>query len=242
MCDEISTPFKTQTSNQDITFAPKPFRIPFVGPTYSVNAFFTTLPKTKAFVTQGISLEILDPVCDQVTFLQSKATIKIGRLKCGPYADTGGDIDFKSIFFNFYDLTIQTGIKYNFDSLLICDDTKPKTYNIDNMPFETNVISVNFDPSKYFTTNTDDDTNINPLFKDLIPLFLDGSGNFIEFWNSICYGLLNSSGFGRQVEQEMDNIYCKDNNQLVKNPYRLYDQKIKRLKQKDLIQVFLTKY
>jgi hypothetical protein len=250
MCDKLTTPFNPQSSDENISFPPKTVSIPYVGPTYGGKATLNTKSGTIAIVSNNASFETVSPLCVSGNTINSSSKISIGKLKSGPYeeintnyVDTG--INFASLFFNFFELELLANIQYTFDPKLICDQTTPQTYNIDNSPFTTiNVTSIKYNKSKYFATNTGDDTNINNLFYDIRDQFADASGSFVGFFDSILYGLLNKTGFGKKVEAEFDRVYCKDKNassENVKNPYLMYDEKVNLLKSLGIYEVILSK-
>lgn len=239
MCDKtLSTKFEKQDSNETINVAIDQLNIKFIGPTVKNQATFASKLNTKAIYSNGVSLEVLQNVCQTSdTTLSLQALIEIGRIKTGPYSDTGGQIDFRNLFFNFFDVKYNANITYQFDPKLVCDESIPQTFNIDNKPFQATVTSISFDKSKFFATNTEDDTNINMFQMDLLDLFstIEGSGSFVVFHNQLVTSLLNKSGFGRKVEKELDRIYCAQSSETkMVNTFELYEQKIKILQQNGL--------
>jgi hypothetical protein len=240
MCDKpLSTKFEKQDSNETIMVTPNTIDIKFIGPTVkNPVATFASKPNTKAIFSNGVSLDVVQNICQTSdTTLTFQALIEAGRIKSGPYSDSGGQIEFRNLFFNFFDVKYNTNITYQFDPKLVCDESIPQTYNIDNQPFDVIVTSISFDKSKYFATNTEDDTNINKFQMDLVDLFssTDTSGSLVQFHNQILDALLNKSGFGRKVEKEVDRIYCAQNSETkIVNTFELYEQKIKRLQENGL--------
>jgi hypothetical protein len=242
MCDNpLSAKLEKQDSNETITVTPNPISIKFIGPTMKdpfSPATFSSKPNTKVIFSNGVSLNVVQNICQSSdTTLTFQALIEIGKIKSGPYIDSGGEIEFRDLFFNFFNVKYNTNITYQFDPKLVCAESVPQTYNIDNRPFQVVVTSISYDKSKYFATNTEDETNINKFEMDLVDLFLstDASGSLVQFHNQILNALLNKSGFGRKVEKEIDRIYCAQNAETkIVNTYILYEQKIKRLQQNGL--------
>lgn len=231
MCDnKLNNGFEKITSSEDINFQPPSISIGFTGPTDPVNAVLSSKPNlTKAILTNQVSIESKGPICQfSTTIITFPAKIQIGKIKSGPYTDTGGKIDFRDIYFNFIDITFELQVKYEFDPSLVCDETKPQTYNIDNKPFSVDVQTVSFDKSKYFATNGDDDSNLNIFQKDLGDLFSDAKSSFVQFFNALISGLLNQSALGRNLESTLDKIYCSQEKNIV-NTYILFEDKIKRI-------------
>jgi hypothetical protein len=241
MCDrQITNSFEKQTSSEKISFSPYPTSLGFTGPTIKVNAVIQSRPITKTEL-QGASMSVTGPLgcrnteIPKLLSLNFNGTFNTSKLKTGPYSNTGGQINFREIFFNFFDLEIEFDGTYKLEQDLVCQETIPQTYNIDNKPFNVSKIkSIKFDKERYFATNTSDDSNINELQFDLVPLFLDASSSFGKFFEQQINGLLNETGFGRKVEKEIDRIYCLDKNkseEISINYYTAYKYKIKRLEE-----------
>ena len=245
MCNRpLEVKFEKQQSSEKISFPTQTVSLGFTGPTVKVPAILASLPKTKSLIINGATLTVNEPICEITdSKLNFDAILDISRLKSGPYSDTGGQINFKELFYNFFDLEIQFVGNYQFDPKLVCDDSIPQTYNLDNKPFQIqNIKSISFDKNKYFASNTDDDSNINKLQYDLIDLFMDASGPFVPIFKDVTNSLLNQTGFGRQVNAEMNRVYCesKGTKQLV-NTFSLYDEKIKVLQQNGIYELILKR-
>jgi hypothetical protein len=244
MCDDpLTTPFQKQVSKEKIEFLNPQVRIEYTGPTVKIPARLYSKTNTKSFINANVEFIANPPICDKNNSLAFSSTTKIGKLKTGPYRDDPYNetigINLSSLFFNFFDLEIEANIIYRFDPNLVCNDSIPQTYNIDNNPFTVDIESVKFDESGYFVTNGIDEQNKNPLFNDLIPILKDPSGGFFPFFQVVLQGVLNQSGFGRQIEVELNRIICLDKDKQIKIPQKMYHQKIESLKRSGIYSLIL---
>lgn len=232
MCDNVlSSNILPQQTADNLEFIPNAVSIPYIGPTFPTQVILTNKPDAKTILSQGASFEVLGPICDRTTFLEGKGKLTIQKIISGAYQTRGGEIEFKSLYFNFSNLILELSFKYYFNPSTICKSSEGQK---DDLSFLVSVDKISFDKEKYFVSNTPDPDNVNKLFYDLISLLSDPQSSFIQLYNSIANGVFNKTTFGYQVQNQLDKIYCEENNQQVKN---LFSDKIKRIQNQGLYSI-----
>lgn len=263
MCDvKLEIPFQKQELKLEQQFPSKKLSIPYKDPTTFENVELKTSALSKSYWTGNATFEVVGDICKEEDYLDFNGILKIEQYKSGPLETKGGVVQFKRLFFHFRDLEIPIHVKYYYDTETICEE-KPqinKSYNfytlLQSTDVSQNVIPPNgivpqinpksdstFKFTRFFVTNSDNESNMNPLFNNLEPEFKRLDSSFNAFYQFIATEL-NETKFASQITTELNRIICspKTTEENMKNSYILYNEKIHHLKELNIYSLIRNKY
>ena len=263
MCDNvINETFLKQTSTETEIFKPNGIRIPYLGPTMGGETSLVSKSNQKSTISESVSFEVTGPICDKKTFIETSGIVNIKKLNSGPYQNIGEGIEYRELFFDLEDLSMNVIIRYYFDPSKICTvidgQSKELDPNFIDHPFMITIDAsgggISYDTNKYKVLNNNDPNNVNKLFDDLNNSKYLASYNptWKRFYDVIPNSLFEQTDFGQKVDKEFQRIYCKSKSTSNSStgpvspiqseyPYLVFQEKIDRLKKLGDIQVYFSK-